>query len=437
MPDVATGTAVAVDRSSAMRDLAERLYPLHRSITGPGLRRTLSMIGEIIPLEIHEVPTGTPVLDWTVPREWRVDDAYVADARGRRVIDYAASNLHVVGYSGPIHAVVERDVLLEHLHTRPDLPDAIPYRTTPYADTWGFCAAHTLLDTLTDPTYTVHIDAELADGSLTYGECFLPGSTDDEIVVSTHACHPSLANDNVSGLVVATFLAAALADRPRRLGVRFLFAPGTIGAIAWLSRNEDHLARVRHGLVVAGVGDSGDHTYKRSFRGSAAVDRAVIAALEERGRPFATESFTPWGYDERQFNSPGFRLPFGRLSRTPHGTYPEYHTSRDDLDFIRTSSLTDSLGVLLDVVDILDRDRRPVSTAPRGEPRLGARGLMSSVGGRTSVTPDEYAVLWVLNLADGDHSLLDMAERSGMPFSVIAHAADALESVGLLRPVTP
>jgi aminopeptidase-like protein len=437
MPDDAAGTAVAVDRAAAMGDLAERLYPLHRSTTGPGLRETLAMIGEIIPLEIHEVPTGTPVLDWTIPREWRVHDAYVADARGRRIIDYAASNLHVVGYSQPIHAVVDRAVLLEHLHTRPDLPHAVPYRTSPFAETWGFCAAHALLETLTEPTYTVHIDAELVDGGLTYGECFLPGSTEEEIVLSTHACHPSLANDNVSGLVVTTFLAAALAERPRRYGIRFLFAPGTLGAITWLSRNEERLQHVRHGLVVAGVGDAGKHTYKQSFSGTATIDRAVVATLAVRDRPFATESFTPWGYDERQFNSPGFRLPFGRLSRTPYGTYPEYHTSSDDLDFIRISSLTDSLDVLLDTVDILERDRRPVSTAPRGEPRLGARGLMSQVGGRTSITPDEFAVLWVLNLADGDHSLLDMAERSGMPFSAIAHAADALESAGLLRPAVP
>jgi aminopeptidase-like protein len=416
-----------------MVELLERLYPIHRSVTGPGVRETLAIIGERIPLTVQEVPTGTAVGDWTIPREWRIHDAYVADADGRRVIDYAASNLHVVGYSQPIHATVSRAELLEHLHTRPDIPDAIPYRTSPYAETWGFCAAHHVLEGLTDESYAVHIEAELVDGSLTYGECLLPGSTEDEVVVSTHVCHPSLANDNASGMVVTTFLAAAIATRPHRLSYRFLFVPGTIGAITWLSRNEHHLSKIRHGLIVAGVGDRGDHTYKRSFIGMATIDRAVDAVLRATGRPYATEAFTPWGYDERQYNAPGYRLPFGRLSRTPYGTYPEYHTSNDDLEFVVPESLEGTLNVLLATVEILERDRRPINTSPKGEPRLAARGLLSKVGGRTKIEAAELAVLWVLNLADGDYSLLDMAERSGLAFTTMADAADALEAVGLLR----
>lgn len=424
-----TNETAAAATAAAM---AERLYPLHRSITGAGLRQTLAIIGEDIPLEIHEVATGTQVLDWVVPLEWRIRDAWVETLDGRRVIDYAASNLHVVGYSQSIDAEVDRATLLEHLHTRPDLPDAIPYRTSPFRETWGFCAAHRLMETLTDARYRVCIDTSHTEGSLSYGECFLPGTSSDEVVLTTHTCHPSMANDNVSGMVVATRLAAALADRPRRLGVRFLFLPGTIGSIAWLSRNEANLGRIRHGLVVAGVGDAGPFTYKRSFAGEATIDRAMETILHDEERPHRIEPFTPWGYDERQFNSPGYRLPFGRLSRTPHGTYPEYHTSADDLAFIDGDRLIQAEALLLSVLNVLERDRRPINRAPRGEPRLGARGLMSNVGGRPAITSDEYALLWVLNLADGEHSLLDMAERAGMPFARIADAVDALAGVDLL-----
>jgi aminopeptidase-like protein len=416
-----------------MRALLEALYPLHRTVAGPGGRATLARIGEHIPLRVHEVPTGTQVYDWTIPREWQIRDAWVADAAGRRVIDYQRSNLHVVGHSRPIHATVDRSELLAHLHSRPAQPDVIPYHTSPYVETWGFCDRQRTIDALTDDAYEVHIDADLIDGALSYGECVLPGSTDEEVIVSTHTCHPSLANDNVSGMVVSTFLAAALAGRPHRYTYRFLFAPGTIGAITWLARNVATHDRIRHGLIIAGVGDTGGHTYKRSFGETAGIDRAVELALRDHGGTFAVEAFRPWGYDERQYNAPGFRLPFGRLSRTPHGTYPEYHTSADDLDFVHDASLTDSLALLLEVVDILERDRRPVSTAPYGEPRLSDRGLMSGVGGRPGVTRDEFAVLWVLSMADGDHSLIDIADRSALPFTSVADAADALTAVGLLE----
>lgn len=424
------------DQAAASMAMAERLYPLHRSITGAGARETLRIIAEDIPLEIHEVATGTPALDWVVPSEWQIRDAWVETLDGRRVIDYAASNLHVVGYSQSIDGEVDRATLLEHLHTRPDLPDAVPYRTSPFRETWGFCAPHRLSETLTDARYRVRIDASHADGSLSYGECFLPGTSSDEIVITTHTCHPSMANDNVSGMVVtsrvAARLGAAMASAPRRLGIRFLFLPGTIGSIAWLSRNEANLERIRHGLVVAGVGDAGPFTYKGSFSGKATVDRAVETVLGDEERPHRVEPFTPWGYDERQFNSPGYRLPFGRLSRTPHGAYPESHTSADDLAFISGERLVETDDLLLSVIDVLERDRRPMNLAPRGEPRLGARGLMSQVGGRSAITSDEFALLWVLNLADGEHSLLDMAARSGMSFKRIADAADALTSAALL-----
>lgn len=418
-----------------LRDLLETLFPLHRTHAGPGLRATLAHIGSIIPLEVHEVPSGTRVFDWVVPQEWRVREAWVADSSGHRVIDYASSNLHIVGHSLPIDARLTRDELLEHIHTRPDRPDVIPYRTAPYREEWGFCARHSLLDELTDDAYDVRIDADRFDGSMSYGEAVFPGATANEIVITTHACHPSLASDNTSGLAVTTLLAAAVASRPRRRHTfRFLFVPGTIGSIAWLAANRDRLGAIRHGIVVAGVGDPGRHTYQQTFAGDAVVDRAMALALRDRDEPHRIQPFTPWGYDERQFNSPGFRLPFGRLSRTPHQSYPEYHTSADDLDFVQDESLVGTLGLLADVVDILETDRPLHSTSPYGEPRLSDRGLMSPVGGRTAVTAEEHVRLWVMAMADGLHGPLDIAERSGLPFASVAAATAELEGVGLLAP---
>lgn len=427
--------ATARPVEAAMRAMLADLFPIHRSTAGPGVRDTLAIVGASIPLTIHKVPTGTKVFDWVIPKEWHIRDAYIADPSGHRVVDYAASNLHVVGHSQPIDTIVSRDELLRHLHTRPDLPSVIPYRTSVFADSWGFCLRHDALEALTEPRYRVVIDAESIDGSLSYGEVSLPGSSDEEIILTTHVCHPSMANDNLSGIVVLAALAAQQLHVSRRYGLRFLFLPGTIGSLAWLSANASTLGRIRHGLVIAGVGDAGTHTYKRTFGGTAAIDQAVELALRDREHAHAVEPFTPWGYDERQFNAPGFRLPVGRLSRTPHGTYPEYHTSADDLDFVHPKQLVDTLDLLTDVLEMLDHDRVVLGTNPHGEPRLGARGLMASTGGRAQIESDEHALLWILSMADGEHRLSDMARRSGLAFDDIAAAADALEAAGLVRPV--
>lgn len=413
-----------------MMDLVEELYPLPRSITGDGVRTTLRILQRFIPLEVHEVATGTQVLDWTVPREWTIRDAYIKDATGRRVVDYQLSNLHVVGYSVPVHATMSLTELRPHLHSLPDRPSWIPYRTSYYHETWGFCLAHEQLLALDEGPFEVCIDSELREGHLTYGELVLPGETRDEILVSTHVCHPSLANDNLSGIAVATFLAAELQRAPRRHTVRFLFAPGTIGALTWLSLHE-HDLRVRHGLVLAGVGDAGDLTYKRSRRGDADVDRAVRIALRDSGVAHVVQDFSPWGYDERQFNSPGFNLSVGSLMRTVHGTYPEYHTSADDLGFVRPDRLQESLEACRAVVKILEADRVYLNLSPKGEPALGRRGLYSPIGG-SAASADRLAILWVLNLSDGRHSLIDVAERSGLAFGAISDAARSLEKAGLL-----
>jgi aminopeptidase-like protein len=297
--------------AEAMHRLVADLYPLCRSITGDGLRDTLRGVGRILPLTLREVPSGTRVFDWTVPPEWNIRDARVKSSRGARVIDFRRSNLHVVGYSVPVRARLSLAELKPHLHTLPDHPDWIPYRTSYYEEGWGFCLSHRELGALPEDEYEVCIDSSLEPGHLTYGECVLPGTTAEEVLISCHVCHPSLCNDNLSGVVVAAFLGRALAARPHRYTYRFLFIPGTIGSITWLAHNEARVERIRHGLVLSCLGDVGRPTYKKSRRGDAEVDRVVHHVLAARGGAHAIVDFTPCGYDERLFCSPGFDLPVG------------------------------------------------------------------------------------------------------------------------------
>ncbi|MEU7340042.1 MULTISPECIES: DUF4910 domain-containing protein [unclassified Streptomyces] len=416
-----------------MHALVERLYPLCRSITGDGVRATLEIVGEYIPLQVHEVPTGTQVLDWTVPQEWNIRDAYVADSAGRRVVDFAASSLHVLGYSVPVSATMPLADLRPHLHTLPDQPGLVPYRTSYYKPEWGFCLAQETLDALPEGEYEVRIDSTLADGHLTYAEHVVPGRVPDEVIVSCHVCHPSLANDNLAGIAVATFLARALARETPHYTYRFIFAPGTIGAITWLARNAERVDRVKHGLVLACAGDRGRLTYKRSRRGDAEIDQVLRHVLTASGRPHRIDEFTPYGYDERQYCSPGFDLGVGSLSRTPYAGYPEYHTSADNPGFVSPEAMTDTLDVCREAFAVLDRNRRYLNLSPYGEPQLGRRGLYDSLGGRSDAKQAQMAMLWVLSLSDGEHGLLDVAERSGLPFDTVAAAADALCGAGLIK----
>lgn len=417
-----------------MRRLIAEAYPVCRSLTGDGVRRTLALIRERIALDVHEVPSGTPVFDWTVPKEWNIRDAWIKDPTGRKVVDFLSCNLHVLNYSVPVHARIPLEKLKEHLFTLPEKPDLIPYRTSYYKEAWGFCVSHHQLQALPAGEYEVFIDSTLEDGALTYGECFLEGEVEQEVLLSTHVCHPSLCNDNLSGIAVMTSLARELQARPRRrYSYRFLFIPGTIGSITWLARNEERAGRIAHGLVAANLGDAGWFHYKRSRRGDAVIDRAVLEVLRASGEEFRIEDFTPFGYDERQYNSPGFNLAVGSLTRTPYGRYPEYHTSADNLDFVKPESLEGSLRTYLAVVDVLEGNRRCLNLNPKCEPQLGRRGLYRSIGGDDAGRSRELALLWVLNLSDGEHDLLAIAERSGMRFAAIREAADALLEVGLLR----
>jgi aminopeptidase-like protein len=418
-----------------MYALIADLYPICRSITGDGFRTTLNAIQAHIPLEIHEVPSGTPVLDWTVPKEWNIRDAYVKNSKGERVIDFRKSNLHVLNYSVPIHRTMSLDELKPHLFTLPEYPDWIPYRTSYYKETWGFCLSHNDFLVLPDDQYEVCIDSTLEDGNLTYAECFIQGESDDEVLISCHACHPSLCNDNLSGISLATFLAKNLRETKPRYSYRFLFIPGTIGSITWLARNEAQVNRIKHGLVITCVGDPGKSTYKRTRRGNAAIDRAAENVLKTSGADYEIIDFFPYGYDERQYNSPGFNLPVGCLMRSQHGRFPEYHTSADNLELVQPTYLADSFQKVLATFNILENNRAYLNLSPKGEPQLGKRGLYGSSGGASHRELNQMAILWVLNLSDGDHDLLAIAERSGMKFEAIQYAALRLTESGLLKPL--
>jgi aminopeptidase-like protein len=432
---------------------ATELFPICRSITGNGLRATLRRIQTEVPMAIHEVPSGTEVLDWTIPKEWNIREAWIKNARGERVVDFRQSNLHVVNYSVPVRARLKLEELRSHLHSLPDSPDWIPYRTTYYKEDWGFCLTHRRLQQFDDGDYEVCIDSTLAPGSLSYGELLIPGESEDEFLLSCHCCHPSLANDNLSGVVVAAALAKILSgrERPPRYSYRFLFIPGTIGAIAWLARNEDQLSRIKHGLVLTCLGDAGNITYKKSRRGNAPIDLAVQQVLQDSGAPHRVIDFFPYGYDERQYCSPGFNLPVGCFMRSQHGTFPEYHTSADNLDFIKPKSLADSLAKLLRVVELVEagsvkREAREgaavnsrftfhasrfLNLKPKGEPQLGKYGIYDVLDG------DVMPALWMLNFSDGEHSLDDIAAKSRLPFDKLSRAADILLSRGLLKEVGP
>ncbi len=415
-------------------DCVADLYPICRSITGDGIRETLSRLGHLVPLTIQEVPSGTAIFDWIVPNEWNIRDAYVKNAQGKRVINFRDSNLHVLNYSKPVREVMSLTELRPHLIALPDKPEWIPYRTSYYEENWGFCLSQNQLDALPEGEYEIYIDSSLEPGALTYGELLIPGESAEEVLVSCHICHPSLANDNLSGIAVATYAARYLQSRSRRYSYRFLFIPATIGSLAWLSQNEATVPRIKHGMVLACLGDSGPLTYKHSRSGSAAIDRAATHVLKQQLESEIFD-FSPYGYDERQYCSPGFNLPVGRLSRTPYDRFPEYHTSADNLNFVQPAQLAESLQSCLEIFEILEHNLVYMNQKPKGEPMLSKYGLYSTVGGSTDSPKFRMALLWVLNLSDGNNSLLDIAEQAGIPFQKVLIAADALLKQGLLKEV--
>ena len=417
-------------------NMIERLYPICRSITGDGVRETLALVSEIIPLTVHEVTSGTKVLDWEIPPEWNIRNAWIKNDKGEKIVDFKVSNLHVLNYSIPVDKKVTFSELKKHLYTLPDYPDWIPYRTSYYNRTWGFCMEHNKYEKLEEGTYHVKVDATLEPGSLTYGEFFIQGKTNEEILISTHVCHPSLCNDNLSGITVAAYAAQQLMAMDPYYSYRFLFIPGTIGSITWLSQNEDRVKNIKHGLVLTLLGDSSAFHYKKSRRENAEIDRVVTHVLKHRHSKYKLIDFYPYGYDERQFCSPGFNLPVGRLTRKPHGEFPEYHTSADNLGFVKKDKLVESLDLLFAIFNVIENDKTYVNLKPKGEPQLGKRGLYKKTGGQSTSKDYQMALLWVLNLSDGTNTLLDIAERSDLPFGLVLEATRALLQTDLLTEKT-
>ena len=431
----ATAHDVDLAIGDRLHETIRDLYPICRSITGDGVRQTLRYVADRIPIRVHEVPTDTPVLDWTVPREWNIRGAWIKDPSGKTVVDFADHTLHVVNYSVPIHERMSLDALRPHLHSLPDQPKAIPYRTSYYVESWGFCLPHERLEALPEGEYEVCIDSTLEPGHLTYGELVLPGRSEDEVLFTTHVCHPSLCNDNLSGVAISIELARHLARTERHYTYRFLYMPGTIGSITWLERNRERIPRIAHGLSLVCLGDASPFTYKRTFGGAHRIDRVVPAVLEELGLPHEVIDFFPYGYDERQFNAPAFRRPVGSLMRGRHGEFPEYHTSGDDLDFVAPERLAESFRVLRRVCDVLDADRRYRSLAPEAEPQLGRRGIYKAMGGEPHPGEIQMAILWLLACADGDHGLLEIARRAETPLETLERAAAILLEHDLIESI--
>lgn len=417
-----------------MHALMAELFPICRSITGPGVRETLRRLSQVAPMEIFEVPSGTRCFDWTVPDEWVVHDAFIAGPDGQRLIDFHVSNLHVVSYSEPVDASMSFDQLRPHLHTRPDLPDAIPYVTSYYKRRWGFCLSQRQLESLGPGPFHVYIDSKLAPGSLTYGEIRIPGDSSEEVLLSTYVCHPSMANNELSGPVVTAFIARALLDRLRlRYSYRIVFAPETIGALCYLSRHLDTLKqRVVAGYVVTCVGGNGSATYLQTRNGHTLTDRLTTHVLRHCGEPFQTRPYTTRGSDERQYDAPGVDLPVGSLMRSKYGEYKEYHTSLDDLTLVTAGQLEASLRLYLMCIEALEQNRSyRIQTI--GEPNLGSRGLYPTLGAGAQADLQTETLLGLCAYCDGDHDLVDIAELHERPVWDFYPAVAALTSCGLLR----
>ncbi len=415
-----------------MESFIRDVFPICRSITGDGVRQTLARMQREIPIELSEIPSGTKVFDWTVPKEWNIRAAHLDGPGDQRIADFSDNNLHVVNYSVPVDERVGLEELQPHLHSLPDHPDWIPYRTSYYHENWGFCLQHKQHKQLTEGQYHAFIDSELKDGFLTLGETVVPGRSDEEVLIYSHLCHPSLANDNLSGLAVTVWWARQLLETDDlRYTYRFVWGPGTIGSITWLAQNESRLQTIKHGVVAVLLGRPGAFCYKRSRQGKTEIDRITATILQQCGSGAEIRDFDPYGYDERQFCSPGIDLSLGRLSRAPNGEYPEYHSSADNVDLISGDALQESLQVCMDIGHALEQNCVYQNLLPKCEPQLGKRGLYRNTGG-DNPQEREHAMLWVLNLSDGSNSLLDIAARSGLPLEVIVRAAKDLREAELI-----
>ena len=415
--------------------LFDRLFPINRSLTGEGNRESLKILSEVVDLQIYEVPSGTRCFDWTIPQEWNVKEAWIKDSTGKTIVNFKDLNLHLLGYSIPFQGQMTLNELKPHLFSIPEMPESVPYLTSYYKERWGFCLKHSQLLELKNDTYEVLIDSELnKNGAMTFGEAFIKGESEKEVLFSTYICHPSLANNELSGPLVTSFIYKLLKGRKLRYSYRFLFLPETIGAIYYLSkygkRLKDHLIA---GFVVTTIGDSGQFTYKRSRIGNSLPDRAVEKVLNETEKDYIIEDFFPNGSDERQYCSPGFNLPVGSLMRTRYGKYKEYHTSDDNKSFISFDAMQKSVEKYIQVVDIIEKNRIYLNQSPFCEPQLGKRGLYPTLGSQKEVQEYVDATLWLLNLSDGTNDLISISKQSKINFNHLEKVAEKLLKHGLIQ----
>lgn len=422
-----------INRGMEMYALIQELYPICRSISGNGVAQTIELMKKHLPLTVKQYPTGLKCFDWEIPNEWNVTVAWIKDEGGNAIVDFSKNNLHVLGYSEPIDAWMSLDELKPHIHTLPHRPNAIPYITSYYQRQWGFCMAHDDFLSLKDGKYHVKIESRLSAGNILVSEALLPGKSDKEILISSYYCHPSIAHDSLSGVAVAMQLYRHLASMDRHYTYRFLFIPETIGAVAYLSDNKDHvLNNVHAGFVVTCVGDTKPFTYKRSRRGNHEVDRITENILKHSGFSYSVRDFWPAGSDERQYCSPGFNLPVGSLLRSVYGEYPEYHTSDDNMSFISPQGLQESYDMYVQILNALEGNGVYVNQNPYCEPQLSKRNLYPTLMGEGARSREVQGRLWLLNYSDGKHSLIDIAEKMDVSVLDLIQFAKPLCDAGLL-----
>jgi aminopeptidase-like protein len=444
-----------IKNNNQLYELMEELYPICRSITGDGVRETLKILRKKINLKIIEVPTGSKVFDWKVPLEWNIRDAYVKDSTGNRIIDFKKSNIHILNYSIPINKKITKKELMIHIHTLPEKPHSIPYVTSYYKKQWGFCTSHNQLKTINDDFYQVKIDSTLKKGSLTYGEFLKKGKSKDEILISTYVCHPSLCNDNLSGIVISAKIAEILSKIDTFFSYRFLFIPETIGAIAWLAKNKDVIKKIKNCLVITCAGDNGPFTYKKTKSGNATIDEIFLGIFKKSRKKTKVKHFFPYGSDERQFSSPGINIPTGVFMRTPYYEFKQYHTADDNLNFVKQTSLNESLSIIMKAISEFESRKEIkenvtikkkskskdvfLNLKPKCEPQLGKRKIYREItkrrqaGKRNSQDLSEIAIFWILNFSDGNNSLKDISKKSGISLRLLRQTAKILVEKKLLK----
>ena len=411
------------------------LWPINRSLTGEGNRKTLKILSEIIDLDIKEVPSGTTCFDWTIPPEWNIREAWIKDENGKIVVNFADNNLHLLGYSTPMHAKMPLAELKPNLYSLPDYPEVIPYLTSYYKERWGFCMSNNQLKSLKEGIYEVYIDSDLnPKGSLTYGEAILKGNSDKEVLFSTYICHPSMANNELSGPLVTSFIYKALKEMGNlKYTYRFLFVPETIGSIMYLSKNGAHMKdKLIAGYTVTCIGDPGNFTYKRSRIGNSLGDRAAELVLKQTENKYTIKDFFPSGSDERQYCSPGFNLPVGSLMRTMYGLYKEYHTSADNKSFISFDAMQGSIDKYLEIVKLIELNEFYINSMPYCEPQLGKRGLYPTLGSQKNQAKFVEALLWFLNYSDGSHDLIEIIDKSGLHYAEFFDIISKCREAGLI-----